>query len=135
MALEIKSGHIQMTYYFAFVMLSIGLYELIRFVRLKEIQGFFIRTSLVVVACIFALLANFTNTYYTYSYGSQTMRGVPELTITPDGSSKESQQSSGLDRAYIVNWCYGKQETLNLLIPNTKGDSRNLTGEYFDYLS
>lgn len=134
MALEIKAGHIQMTYYLAFILIAIGISELYRYIKLKQLKSFFIRTGLIIVAFIFALLANFTNSYYTYSYGKDTMRGTPELTINPDGSSKKDNLSSGLDRDYIVQWCYGKEETLNLLIPNAKGDSRNLTGDYFDYL-
>ena len=134
MALELKAGHIQMTYYLAFILLAIGISELVRYIKIKELKSFFIRTGLVVVACTFALLANFTANYYTYSYGKDTMRGAPELTINPDGSSKKANLSSGLDRDYIVQWCYGKEETLNLLIPNAKGDSRNLTSDYFDLL-
>ena len=134
MALEIKAGHIQMTYYLGFVLLAIGISELVRFIKEKNIKGYLIRTAVIVVASTLALTANFTANYYTYAYGKDTMRGTPELTINPDGSSKKANLSSGLDRDYIVNWCYGKQETLNLLIPNTKGDARNLTGDYFDYL-
>lgn len=134
MGLEIKAGHIQMTYYLSFILIAVGIYEFYRYIKLKQLKSFFMRTGLIVVACAFGLLANFTNSYYTYSYGKDTMRGTPELTINPDGTSKEAKQSSGLDRDYIVQWCYGKEETLNLLIPNAKGDSRNLTGDYFDYL-
>lgn len=134
MALEIRAGHIQMTYYLGFILIAIGIVEFIKYTKNKELKSFFIRTTLVIVASVFGLLANFTNTYYTYSYGKDTMRGTPEITVNPDGSSKEKAQSSGLDRDYIVQWCYGKQETLNLLIPNAKGDSKNLTGKYFDYL-
>lgn len=134
MALEIYSGHIQMTYYLAFILLAIGIVEFINYLKRNELKSFFIRTSLIVVASVFGLLANFTNTYYMYSYGKDTMRGTPEISVNPDGSSKEKTQSSGLDRDYIVQWCYGKEETLNLFIPNAKGDSKNLTGEYFDYL-
>jgi Bacterial membrane protein YfhO len=134
MALEIRAGHIQMTYYLAFILIAIGIYEFINYIKSNQIKSFLIRTILIVFASSFGLLANFTNTYYTYSYGKDTMRGTPEITVKPDGNSKEKTQSSGLDRDYIVQWCYGKQETLNLLIPNAKGDSKNLTGKYFDYL-
>ncbi len=134
MALEILSGHIQMTYYLGFILIAIGIYQFIKSLIDKQVKSFFIRTGMVLIALVFSLLANFTTSYYTYSYGQETMRGAPELTINPDGSDKVASQSTGLDRDYIVNWCYGKQETLNLLIPNVKGDSKNLTGEYFDYL-
>jgi hypothetical protein len=135
MALEIKAGHIQMTYYLAFILIAIGIYEFVSYLKSKQLKSFFIRTALVIVASSLGLLANFTNTYYTYSYGKDTMRGTPEITVKPAGApNSEAVQTSGLDRDYIVQWCYGKQETLNLLIPNAKGDSKNLTGEYFDYL-
>ncbi|MCB9335100.1 MAG: YfhO family protein [Flavobacteriales bacterium] len=134
MGLELRANHIQMTYYFAFVLLFIGAFKLYEAFKEKTIAHFVKRSSLLVVGVIIAVLANFNQFYNTYTYAKHTMRGTPELTINPDGSSKKANQSSGLDRDYIVQWCYGKQETLNLFIPNAKGDSKNLTGEYFDYL-
>jgi hypothetical protein len=134
MALELIAGHIQMTYYLAFILIAIGIYEFIRHIKDGRIMPFFVRTGVIVVAIVLSLLSNFTNSYYTNSYGKETMRAAPELTINPDGTDKVATQSTGLDRDYIVQWCYGKEETLNLLIPNVKGDSRNLTGDYFDYL-
>ncbi len=134
MGLELRANHIQMTYYFAFVLLFIGAFKLYEAFKEKTIAHFVKRSSLLVVGVLIAVLANFNQFYNTYTYAKHTMRGTPELTINPDGSSKKANQSSGLDRDYIVQWCYGKQETLNLFIPNVKGDSKNLTGEYFDYL-
>jgi len=134
MGLELRAGHIQMTYYFSFILIFIGVYFLYKYIKNKELVRFFKRTGIIVIGIMLALLANFNNYYNNYDYSKYTMRGVPEITINPDGTKKITNQSLGLDRDYIVQWSYGKQETLNLLIPNAVGDSRNLTGDYFDYL-
>ncbi len=134
MGLELFANHIQMTYYFIFILLFIGVFSFYDAIKSKTLPHFFKRT-IVIVGCTFiALLANFNQYYNANAYSKFTMRGTPELTINPDGSSKKATLSSGLDRDYITQWCYGKEETLNMFIPNTKGDSKNVTNEYFDYL-
>lgn len=134
MGLELRANHIQMTYYFSFVLLVLGAFYFYEAFKNKTTTDFFKRTLLIIAGAALALLANFNSFYNAAVYSKYTMRGTPELTINPDGSDKKSTLSSGLDRDYIVQWCYGKQETYNLLVPNAKGDSKNLTGEYFDYL-
>src|SRR5690606_19157992 len=119
-------------YYFSFVLLVLGAFYFYEAFKNKTIVDFFKRTLIIIAGAALALLANFNSFYNAAVYSKYTMRGAPELTINPDGSDKKSTLSSGLDRDYIVQWCYGKQETYNLLVPNAKGDSKNLTGEYFD---
>lgn len=133
-ALELSANHIQMTYYFGFVVLGVVITELIAFFKAKNLLVFFKRSALLLVALIIAVGANFSNYYFTYTYGKKTIRGPSELTIQQEKAVvKDENKSSGLDRDYIVQWCYGKQETYNLLIPNAKGSNYLIT-EYFDYL-
>lgn len=134
MGLELRANHIQMTYYFAFILFILGAFYFYEAIKTKAVADFLKRTLIIIAGATLALLANFNSFYNAAVYSKYTMRGTPELTINPDGSDKKSTLSSGLDRDYIVQWCYGKQETYNLLVPNAKGDSKNLTGEYFDYL-
>jgi hypothetical protein len=136
MGLELMVYHVQMTYYLGFVLVFIGVFEFIKYFKKKELKAYFIRTSLVIVACIFALLANFTSYYYTYAYAKETIRGTPEINVDPSGSivKAEANQTKGLDRDYIVQWCYGIGETYNLLVPNTKAGDRNTVSDFFDYL-
>jgi len=135
LALQLLSSHVQMTYYMAFILVFIGVFEFVRHFKEKILKTFFTRTGFILIAGVFALLANFTSYYYTYSYAKVTMRGTPEITVRPEGEvASATNQSSGLDRDYIVKWCYGIGETYNLLVPNTKMGSRSMTSDYFDYL-
>jgi hypothetical protein len=134
-ALELLVNHIQMTYYFSMVMLVLVVAEFFRFKKNNEVKRYFQRTALIVAAGLIGAVANFANYYHTYAFSKETMRGKPALTIEANDNSGNSKNlSSGLDRDYIVQWCYGKEETYNLLVPNAKGDARNLTGEFFDQL-
>ena len=119
-ALQIMSNHVQMSYYFLFVILFIvGAYFEDAW-RNKTLPKFFKASAVVFVAALIGVAANLSNLYHTYTYSKETMRGKSELVETGDAAK---QTSSGLDRDYITNWSYGIGETWTLLVPNFKGGS------------
>jgi hypothetical protein len=132
--LELFVNHIQMTYYFAFVLLAVGIAEFIRFAKEKNLKEFFKRTAIIIAAVLIAILANFSNYYNTYQFAKKTMRGKEVISISANQQTAEDNrtveqkkydefnQTSGLKRDYITQWSYGKAETWNLIFPTAKGD-------------
>ena len=117
-ALQITSNHVQMSYYFFFVILFfVGAY-FEKAWRTKTLPQFFKASAVLIVAALVCIAANVSNLYHTYAYSKETMRGKSELVQTGDAAK---QTSSGLDRDYITQWSYGIDETLTLLVPNFKG--------------
>ena len=117
-ALQITSNHVQMSYYFFFVILFfVGAY-FEKAWRTKTLPQFFEASAVLIVAALVGIAANVSNLYHTYAYSKETMRGKSELVQTGDAAK---QTSSGLDRDYITQWSYGIDETLTLLVPNFKG--------------
>lgn len=117
-ALQITSNHVQMSYYFFFVILFfVGAY-FEKAWRTKTLPQFFKAIAVLIVAALVGIAANVSNLYHTYAYSKETMRGKSELVQTGDAAK---QTSSGLDRDYITQWSYGIDETLTLLVPNFKG--------------
>lgn len=123
-ALQIQSNHIQMSYYFMFVILFfVGAYFEDAYKK-KELPHFFKASAILVLAAMVGVCINISNLYHTYEYSKETMRGKSEL--KQEGAAA-SQTSSGLDRDYITNWSYGIGETLTLLVPNVKGGGSGST--------
>lgn len=117
-ALQITSNHVQMSYYFFFVILFfVGAY-FEKAWRTKTLPQFFKASAVLIVAALVGIASNVSNLYHTYAYSKETMRGKSELVQTGDAAK---QTSSGLDRDYITQWSYGIDETLTLLVPNFKG--------------
>lgn len=117
-ALQITSNHVQMSYYFFFVILFfVGAY-FEKAWRTKTLPQFFKASAVLIVAALVGIAANVSNLYHTYAYSKETMRSKSELVQTGDAAK---QTSSGLDRDYITQWSYGIDETLTLLVPNFKG--------------
>lgn len=117
-ALQIQSNHIQMSYYFFFLILfMVGAYFEEAY-RNKELPHFFKASAVLVLAGLIGVCANLSNLYHTYEYSKETMRGKSEL--KHEGAAA-AQTSSGLNRDYITQWSYGIDETLTLLVPNVKG--------------
>lgn len=117
-ALQILSNHVQMSYYFLFVILFIvGAYFEDAW-RNKTLPQFLKASGVLAVAALIGICINLSNLYHTYEYSKETMRGKSELVETGDAAK---QTSSGLDRDYITHWSYGIGETWTLLVPNFKG--------------
>jgi len=116
-AFQISANHIQMSYYFLFVMLFIVIAFFVEAIRKKLLPDFLRSTAVVLVAGIIGVAANASNLYHTYEYSKETMRGKSELTH----HGEENITGDGLERDYITAWSYGIGETWTLLVPNTKG--------------
>ncbi|WP_329904784.1 YfhO family protein [Porphyromonas pogonae] len=131
-ALQIMANHIQMSYYFFFVMLFLMIGYLVEAIRNKTIPHFLKATAVVIVSGIIGIAINASGLYHTYEYSKETMRGGSELTLKQeDGSVPQSnhENKSGLDKEYITQWSYGIGETMTLLIPDFKGGASGYMGQ------
>ena len=117
LALELRSNHVQITYYAFMILLVIGIGEFIRFIKEKKIKSFFKRVSLLLAAGILAIFCNSGNLFMTYDYLPDSQRGPSELS----NISNDKNETGGLDLDYMTNWSYGIGESINLIIPNAKG--------------
>lgn len=116
-ALQILSNHVQMTYYFLFVILFMVIAYFVEAYKNKELPHFFKASGVLIVAALIGVSVNISNLYHTYEYSKDTMRGKSELVK----KNNANQTNSGLERDYIVQWSYGIGETFSLLVPNVKG--------------
>ncbi len=116
-AFEINANHVQMTYYYLFIILALVVAWLVEAVQQKQMARFLKATAVCVVGATIGLCINLSNLYHTWEYSKESMRGKSELVK----QNSANQTSSGLDRDYITQWSYGIDETWTLLIPNTKG--------------
>lgn len=127
-ALQIFSNHVQMTYYFLFVILALVIGIFIEKLKEHRLSDFFKASGVLVIAAILAIGVNISNLYHTYQYSKQTMRGGSELAAAPS-NNQGAAKSNGLEKEYITQWSYGKAETFTLLIPNTKGGATGALGQ------
>lgn len=124
--LQISSNHIQMTYYFLFVIVAIVIAYAIELIRAKKGAQFLKASGVLVIAAALAVGANLPSLYHTQKYSKETMRGGhSELTTYTAGGEAQKPQS-GLNKEYITQWSYGKMETFSLLIPNIKGGASGM---------
>ena len=116
-ALQISSNHVQMSYYFLFVMLFMAIAYGVQAYQQRTLARFGKSTGVLVVAGLIGVCINLSNLYHTYEYSKESMRGKSELVK----ENSANQTSSGLERDYITQWSYGIGETFSLLVPNVKG--------------
>lgn len=121
-ALEIYANHVQMTYYYLFIILFMVISYLVDAIRNKKLAHFWKATAVCAAGALIGICLNLSNLYHTWQYSKESMRGKSELVK----ANTENQTSSGLDRDYITQWSYGIDETWTLLIPNAKGGAHQI---------
>lgn len=141
-ALQILCNHIQMSYYFCYLMLFIVLCTLVyalkdKAQRAEALKQWGKATGVIIAAGLLGIAANLPNLYHTYTYSKETMRGKSELTVKNDNANENDNQArskatDGLTREYITQWSYGIDETATLLVPDFKGGG---SGSIVDYQS
>ena len=116
-AFEINANHVQMTYYYLFVIFFLIVAWLVDAIRKHELARFGKAVAVCAVGAAIGVCINLSNLYRTWQYSQESMRGKSELVK----ENSENQTNSGLERDYITQWSYGIGETWTLMIPNAKG--------------
>ena len=116
-AFEVKANHVQMTYYYLFVILLMAIAFMIDAIRKKQWAHLGKATAVCMAGAAIGICLNLSNLYHTWQYSQESMRGKSELVK----KNSANQTNSGLDRDYITQWSYGTGETWTLLVPNAKG--------------
>lgn len=137
--LQVLSNHLQMTYYFLFVMAAIVIaYGVEALIHQRKgaagVNHWLKATAAIIVGGLLGAAINLPNLYHTYQYSHESMRGPAELTaaapdqtdatgvVAQEGApAAQESATGGLDRDYITQWSYGIDETMTLLIPMYKG--------------
>lgn len=118
LALEIYTGHFQITYYLMYVVLAIGLVHLIHAFRKGQLADFFRAVGVMILALMLALASNASNLMASQEYTAFSTRGDTGLSISKSGKEKKE---AGLSYDYITEYSYGIAETFNLFIPRFMG--------------
>ena len=116
-AFEINANHVQMTYYYGFIIVFLVIAWLVEAAREGQMARWLKATGVSLAAVAIGVCLNLSNLYHTWQYGQESMRGKSELVK----QNSANQTNSGLERDYITQWSYGIGETWTLLVPNTKG--------------
>ncbi len=126
-AMQVLSNHVQMSYYFLFVIGLMSLAFLIDAIRKKAFAQWLRATLCFAVGGILGVCINLSNLYHTWEYSKESMRSKSEL--TQKTKDPADQTSSGLERSYITMWSYGIGETWTLLVPNAKGGASQVLAD------
>ncbi|MBK5203134.1 MAG: hypothetical protein JJE45_05385, partial [Prolixibacteraceae bacterium] len=110
----ISANHPQMSYYVCIMILIIIICYFISSVRGKTVKKFISTSCLLFIALILALGTNFGRLSTTLEYGKYSTRSKSEL-------KTNDNQTSGLDKSYILDYSYDIGEAMTAFIPHFKG--------------
>ena len=114
LALELRSNHLQITYYLLLLLLIYGATYLYYAIREGEMKPLLRSLTVMLIAAFLALGCNLGKIWSVYEYGQYSTRGPSDLTSTEGATS-------GLDQEYAFRWSNGILEPITLLIPDFFG--------------
>ncbi|MET3112895.1 hypothetical protein AAKU52_000614 [Pedobacter sp. CG_S7] len=120
LALEIRSNHIQMTYYLfiaLFIYVAVEAYDAF---KEKRFSAYGRALSFLGIGAMLALMVNTSTLWTTYEYGLESNRGKSNLT------TDKAEENSGLSKEYAYGWSQGVGESFTFLIPNLYGGASGI---------
>ena len=116
LALEIRSNHIQMTYYlFLAILIYMGI-ELYQAYKNKTLPALGKAIGFLSVAVLLSVMVNASLLWTTSEYASETNRGKSNLT-------NAAGKTEGMSKEYAYGWSQGIGESLTFLISDLYGSS------------
>lgn len=115
--LQVAANHPQMTYYLFLGLGFLFISELVRVIKKKvPVKHFLISSGIIAGALAIGVGMNSQRIMANSEYIKETVRGKQIL-----NNETHTAGNSGMDKASILNWSYGRLETLNLFIPRLMG--------------
>ncbi|MBD3748348.1 MAG: hypothetical protein IE931_02525 [Sphingobacteriales bacterium] len=114
-AMEIRSNHVQMTYYLFIALIILMGFEIYNAFKNKTLPAFWKSAAFLIGGALLGVMVNASNLWTTYEYGKLSTRGKSNI------STDSAQPNNGLDKDYAYQWSQGVGETMTLLIPNAYG--------------
>jgi len=121
LALEIRSNHVQMTYYLLLAIIVLLIVELYGAIKDKKLPVFGKAMAYMAAATLLAVAVNAAMLWTTAEYGAETNRGKSNLT------QHTTEPSNGLPKDYAYGWSQGVGECFTFLIPNAYGGESGLS--------
>jgi len=120
LALEIRSNHIQMTYYLLLALLILVIVELVSAFKGKTLNAFFKSLAWLAGATLIAIAVNASILWSTYEYGKDSIRGKSNLTKSATNAT-DGVGDGGVTKDYAYQFSEGVGESLSILVPNVYG--------------
>lgn len=120
LALEIRSNHVQMTYYLFIAIFILALIELYYAYKANRLKVFGKTVAFLAGAIFLSVMVNAGTLWTTYEYAAETIRGKSNLTID------KAEPRNGLDKEYAYQWSQGAAESFSFLIPNVYGGASSI---------
>jgi hypothetical protein len=121
LAMEIRSNHIQMTYYLMLALIIFVGIEMYHAFKNKQTKPIFKSIGYLSAATILAIAVNAGSLWTTYEYGNESIRGKSNL------NAKTTEPSNGLSKEYAFQWSQGIGECFTFLVPNAYGGGSRST--------
>jgi hypothetical protein len=115
LALEVRSNHVQMTYYLAICLLIFVGIEVYHAYKTRTLPALGKALGFLSGAVVIAVMINASLLWTTSEYAKETNRGKSNLT------SANASKDEGMSKDYAYNWSQGVGESFTFLIPDLYG--------------
>lgn len=134
--LHIAQNHQQISYYLLLIILVMGIFYLVRWIKAGETGHLAKVIPIALGGAIIGVAANALILFPVADYAKYSKRGgqlVMDEKIDAKSNKIESNKTIGLTKEYALDWSYGKVETLSLMFQGITGHGTHVAerdGEY-----
>jgi hypothetical protein len=119
LAIHLYANHLQMTYYLIFLIVAVGVSELVWSVLKGQTKYAVITSLFLLIGAFCAVLPQSADLYLTQEYSHYTTRG--DAILSTPNSTNDLLVEDGLSKDYILEYSMARGEWLSVLVPNIKG--------------
>ncbi|QPH38283.1 glycosyltransferase family protein [Pedobacter endophyticus] len=120
LALEIRTNHVQMTYYLMLAILIFVIVEVSQAVKNKTVPHLTKAFGFLALSVLLAVMINASLLWSTAEYAKETNRGKSNLTVAT------TEKDAGMSKEYAYQWSQGVGESFTFLIPDLYGGASSV---------
>ncbi len=128
LSLQFKTKHYQIIFYTLILIMTVGIYKIVVWIKDKQYKNLYTSFGLFVPALILAVLMSALPLFVAQDYTPHSTRGGNAINLNeevPESTDQETKKSGGVSFEYATRWSYSLKEYLGTLIPRAMGGTSN----------
>ena len=133
-SLQFRTQHYQIIFYTLLIILGVGIYIIIAWIREKEYKRLYTTIGIFVVGLIVAILMSAQPLFVAKEYTEYSTRGGNAISLSE--KKAESNKTGGVTFDYATQWSFAPKEMMTLISPRFYGGTsgETYTGKKFPHL-
>ena len=119
-SLILRTQHYQIIFYTLFILLGVGIYHIIKWIRAKEFINIKKTVPIFILSLLISILMSAQPLFLAKEYTPYSTRGGKAIDLS-EKSSQQQKTSGGVGLDYATRWSFSPKEVMSLISPKFFG--------------